>query len=73
MEEAVFDPTPSTEVQGEATSDDDDNGLDDDDDDDDDDYQYDDEDVRMIINKEDTDNVHRKGTVLLVASLKSYL
>ena len=47
MEEAVFDPTPSTEVQGEATGDDDDNGLDDDDDDDD--NQYDDEDVRMII------------------------
>ena len=30
MEEAVFDPTPSTEVQGEATSNDDDNGLNDD-------------------------------------------
>ena len=30
MEEAVFDPTPSTEVQGEATGDDDVNGLDDD-------------------------------------------
>ena len=61
MEEAVFDPTPSTEVQGEATSDDDDNGLDDDDDDD--------EDVRMITNKGDTQNVHGKGTVLLMASL----
>ena len=48
MEEAVFDPTPSTEVEGETTSDDDDNGLDDDDDDDDD-NQYDDEGVRMII------------------------
>ena len=39
VEEAVFDPTPSTEVQGEATSDDNDNGLDDDDD-----NQYNDED-----------------------------
>ena len=27
----------------------------------------------MIINKEDTDNVHRKGTALLMASLKLYL
>ena len=50
MEEAVFDPTPLTEVQGEATSDDNDNGLDDDDDNDD--NQYDDEDVRMIITRE---------------------
>ena len=57
MEEAVFDPTPSTEVQGEATSHDDVNGLDDDDDNDDD-NQYDDEDLMVIINKGDTDNVH---------------
>ena len=70
MEEAVFDPTPSTEVQGEAASDDDDNGLEDDDDDD---NQYNEEDERMIINKEDTDNVHRKATALLMVSLKSYL
>ena len=68
MEEAVFDPTPSTEVQGEATSDDDVNGLDDDDNDDD--NQYDDEDLMVIINKGDTDNVHRNGMVLL--SFKSY-